>query len=142
MTIGFLQKLRIWSTCLSSRFWELLARGLLLVTDFYWDEEKKKFWTKKIQNGWFSKWPFFKTANSQIFFVKISWIGPWVSRIDWCKGHWWGSTYMAVRLSDIRPKTGKICIFCVFRLFLSSCQTVSRPYRLCQTNALRINQFY
>ena len=30
----------------------------------------------------FSKWPFFKIANSQKFFVKISWIGPWVSRID------------------------------------------------------------
>jgi hypothetical protein len=33
------------------------------------------------------KWPtqkseFFKIANSQIFFVKISWIGPWASRID------------------------------------------------------------
>ena len=28
------------------------------------------------------KWPFFKMANSQNFFVKISWIGPWVSRID------------------------------------------------------------
>ena len=28
------------------------------------------------------KWPFFKITNSQIFFVKISWLGPWVSRID------------------------------------------------------------
>jgi hypothetical protein len=29
------------------------------------------------------KWPFFKIANSQDFFVKISWIGlPWVSGID------------------------------------------------------------
>ena len=24
--------------------------------------------------------------------MKISWIGPWVSRIDWWEGHWWGST--------------------------------------------------
>ena len=39
--------------------------------------------------------------------MKISWIGPWVSRIDWCEGHWCGSTYMAVRLSDISSKTGK-----------------------------------
>ena len=30
----------------------------------------------------FSKWPFLKIANSQNFFVKISQIGPWVSRID------------------------------------------------------------
>ena len=34
-----------------------------------------------------SKWPtqksaFFKIANSQKFFVKISWIGPWLSMID------------------------------------------------------------
>ena len=34
-----------------------------------------------------SKWPpkkrsFSSSANSQYFFVKISWIGPWVSRID------------------------------------------------------------
>ena len=28
------------------------------------------------------KWPFFKIANSQKNFVKISWIGPWVGRID------------------------------------------------------------
>ena len=35
----------------------------------------------------FSKWPFFKIANSQNFFAKISQIGPWISRIDWCEGH-------------------------------------------------------
>jgi hypothetical protein len=34
-----------------------------------------------------SKWPpkkksFSSSANSQYFFVKILWIGPWVSRID------------------------------------------------------------
>ena len=34
----------------------------------------------------FQKWPFFKIANSQIFFEKISQIGPWVSRIDCCEG--------------------------------------------------------
>jgi hypothetical protein len=33
------------------------------------------------------KWPtqkneFFKISNSQNYFVKILWIGPWVSRID------------------------------------------------------------
>ena len=33
-----------------------------------------------------SKWPtqkteFFEIANSQYFFVRISWIGPWISRI-------------------------------------------------------------
>ena len=59
---------------------------------------------KKIQNGRLKKSAFFKIANSQNFFVKISWIGPWVSRIEWCEGHWCSSMYMVVRLSDISSK--------------------------------------
>jgi hypothetical protein len=47
------------------------------VTDFHGYQAKFFF-----QNGRFSKWPFFKIANSQNNFVKILWIGPWVSRID------------------------------------------------------------
>ena len=50
--------------------------------------------------------------------MKLSWIGPWVSRIDWCKGNWCGITYMVVRLS----KTDKQSIFCVFRHNTSSGQ--------------------
>ena len=49
--------------------------------------------------------------NSQYFFMTFLWFGPWVSRIDLCEGHWCGSTYMVVRLSDISSKTGKICVF-------------------------------
>ena len=90
----------------------------------------------------FSKCPFSKTTNSWNCFAKISQIGPLVSKIDWCKGHWCSSTYMVVRLSDIRAKTGKNCIFCVFRLFLPLCQTASRPYRLSNINALRIISSY
>ena len=30
----------------------------------------------------FSKWLFFKIANSQNFFAKIAQIGPWDNRID------------------------------------------------------------
>jgi hypothetical protein len=41
------------------------------LADFRGDEAKK-----------IPKWPFFKIANSQNSFVKISWIGPWVSGID------------------------------------------------------------
>ena len=85
------------------------------------------FLKKKIQNGRLKKRSFFNSVNSQYFFVKISWIGPWASRIDWCEGHWWGSIYMVVRLSDITLKKGKKGIFC---LFLSICQTASRPHRL------------
>ena len=35
---------------------------------------------------------FFRTANSQYFFWKISWIDPWVSRINWCS---WKNSYLA-----------------------------------------------
>ena len=65
-----------------------------------------------INLGWFSwewskknsKWPtqknlIFQLPQFSMFFMKISWIGPWVSRIDWCKGHQYDSTFMAIRLS-------------------------------------------
>ena len=84
---------------------------------FSWEWSKKKFffWKKKIQNGRLKKTEFFNFVKSWAISAKISWIGPLVSRIDWCKGHWRGLTYM-VRLSDISSKTDKKCIFCVFRL--------------------------
>ena len=37
---------------------------------------------QKNQNGRLKKRSFSSSANSQYFFVKISWIGPWVFRID------------------------------------------------------------
>ena len=37
---------------------------------------------KQIQNGQLKKPSFSSSANSQYFFMKMSWIGPWVSRID------------------------------------------------------------
>ena len=103
----------------------LLSKNLWL---FFMGLSKKKFFfsKKKIQNGRLKKTSFCQTVNSQYFFAKLSGMGPWVSRIDWCEGHWFGSTYMAVRLSDIRPKTGKKWIFCVFYPFLSLCWTASR----------------
>jgi hypothetical protein len=36
----------------------------------------------KQRNGHLKKRSFSTSANSQYFFVKISWIGSWVSRID------------------------------------------------------------
>ena len=105
-------------------------------------QKKIFFLKKKIQNGRLKKRSFSISANSQYFFSKFSWMGPWVSRIDWCEGHWWDSTYMAVRLSDIRCKTAKKCFFCVFRPFLSLYRTASPPYRLSPINALRINLSY
>ena len=90
---------------------------------FSWEKRKKE--RKKNQNGRLKKTTFFKIADSQYYFVKISWISPWVSRIDWCKGHWCSLTYMAVRLFDISSKTFKKCNFCVFGPFLSLCRTVN-----------------
>ena len=62
-----------------------------------------------------------KTANSQYFFAKISEIGAWISRINWCEGYWCGLIYMAVRLSNVRSKTCKKKAFFVFFAFF-------RPY--------------
>ena len=45
---------------------------------FFLNERSKMADSKKLK----------KIANSQNLFVKISWIGSWVSRIDWCQGHW------------------------------------------------------
>ena len=82
-------------------------------------QQQKKIWKEK------SKWPTQKTeifniANSQYFFTKISGIGPWVSRINWCEAQQCGSTYMVIRLSDVS----------------------SRPYKLSHIADLRINLFY
>ena len=86
--------------------------------EFSFSKEKYSFEEKKkIKVADFSKWPFFKITNSQNFFAKISHIGPWVSRIDWCKAHQCSSTYMVVRLSGIRAKTGKKCIFCDLKVW-------------------------
>ena len=53
-----------------------------------------------------SKWPpqnnlIFQLPQFSIFFMKFPWIVPWVSIIDWWEGHWFGSNYMVVRLSEI-----------------------------------------
>jgi hypothetical protein len=45
-------------------------------------QKKNQKIKKKIQNGRLKKTEFFKIANSQKNFMKISQIGPWVSRID------------------------------------------------------------
>ena len=64
------------------------------------------FFEKKTQNGRHKKTEIFNSVKSQYFFAKISWFGTCVCRINWCKGHWYGLTYMVVRLSDVSSKTG------------------------------------
>jgi hypothetical protein len=72
-------------------------------------------WVKAKKNGKIKiknqKWPtqntiFFTTVNSCLFYVKLSWIGPWFSRINWYEGHQCDSSDMVGWLSYIRPKTG------------------------------------
>ena len=73
---------------------------------------------KKYQNGWLKKAEIFNSPSSQFFFAKISGIGLWVSTINWCKGHWCGSTYLVVRLSDIKGQfTVKNAILLFLALF-------------------------
>ena len=91
------------------------CKVLLQLCARFWKNKWYLIWTgclfslrwgkKKIQIGRHKKNSFSSSTNSQYFFMKISWIGPWVCRINWCKGHWFGLTYMVVRLSDISSKT-------------------------------------
>ena len=57
-------------------------------------------------NGRLKKNSLSSSANSQYFFMKISWIGPWFSKIYWCKGHWCSLTYMVQA-----PKQAKNAFF-------------------------------
>ena len=90
------------------------------MTDFHGDQAKKKFF--KIAN------------NSQNFFVKISWIGPWVSRINWCEGHWRGSGTQFLWLPWFPKNQGgyrimktTVCIFILKALQLSSLYSTVWP---------------
>ena len=65
--------------------------------------------------GMKQKSSFSRSANSQYFFRILLWIGPLVSRIDCCKGHWCGSIYMVMRLST--SKTGKNAYFVFLACF-------------------------
>ena len=99
------------------------------------DEAKYFLLKKKNLNGRLKKAEIFKSDNSQYVFAKISEIGPWIYRINWCKGHGYSSTHIVVRLPERRPlysKKGQKCIF----------QTAWQPYRLSHIHALCINLSY
>ena len=76
-----------------------------------WSKIKFCFLKKKSKMADYKK-VIFQLHQFSIFFMKISWMCYWVSINNWCKGHWCGSTYMIVRLSEIPSKIGKKCIFC------------------------------
>ena len=86
-------------------------------TAFQGIKQKKNIYIYAKKNRWLKKSTFFKTVNSQYFFAKLSGIVHWNNRINWCEGHQCDSTDMVVRLSDIRPKTGKNAFFEFFCQF-------------------------
>ena len=81
---------------------------------FHWDQAKK------------TKWPTQKTSfpadSSWYFFMKILCIAPLVSGIDWCGGHWCGSTFIVVRLSDTSSKTAKNAFLGCFWAYVGQSQ--------------------
>ena len=91
----------------------------------------KQKYEKKFKIADSKKLSFSTTPKSWAIFTKISQIGPWVSRINWCQGH-----------PFAQPIWSSACIFSVFCSKLSFCWTVGWPYRLSEMNALRINWSY
>ena len=104
------------------KFVTMISSGLSYVTSF---------------TGFFSPKFMAATLGAEMFRVKISEIGL-VGLID-AKGI---DVAQPIWLSDVSSKTGKKCIFCVFRLFLPLRRTTSLPYRLSYINALHNNHFY
>ena len=103
MLVGIKSFPRFWRNYPHSRNkWYLIWTSCLF--SLRWSKKKLFFLKKRNQNG-HSKNLIFQLRQFLIFFMKISWIGPWVSRIDWCEGYWCGSIYMVVRLSEISSKT-------------------------------------
>ena len=70
-------------------------------------QKKKTFFGKKFKMADSKKTEFFNFVKSWANSAKISWIRPWVSRIEWCEGHWFCSTHLAVRLADLSSKMAK-----------------------------------
>ena len=67
-----------------------------------------------------------KTRDCQLpQFSIISGIGPWVSRINWCKGNQCGSTYMVIRLSDVSSKKTENAFVCVFSRNIGICRCMN-----------------
>jgi hypothetical protein len=72
-----------WKPGKSTKFRPILATQETL-TDFHGDEANKIFifLKRNFKMAATKKTEFFTSTNSQYFFLKISWVGPWVSRID------------------------------------------------------------
>ena len=102
--------IKAYTLCLGSSCFGLETRIIIKIlthpcypqetlTDFHKNEAKKKK-NPKSKMADSKKVSFSTTSKSWAIVAKILQIGPWVSRINWCKGHSFCSTYMVVRLSD------------------------------------------
>ena len=77
ITLYYAQQGIFWKQGKTSKF-RPIHSTIQIWTNFHENEAKKKFFfeEKKIKMADFSKWPFFKIANSRNFFTKILQIGP------------------------------------------------------------------
>ena len=95
---GNQQKYQNWVPSILSHNLRLILMGMKRKKNLFCQK-------KKNQNGRHKKLRFSKPPILNIF--AISGIGPWLSTLNWCEGHWCCSTYMVVMLSDVTSKTGK-----------------------------------
>ena len=59
------------------------AQPLLILLIFMGMKQNKILWKKKYSKCPAQKKRVFQNCQFPIFFLNISWIGPWISRIDW-----------------------------------------------------------
>ena len=78
------------------------------------EAKKKKNLTKIFKMADLKKLSFSTATKNWAIFTIISEIGPWVSRINWCEGHWFCSTYVVDRLSVILLKTLHFRLMIIF----------------------------
>ena len=105
-------------------WWKNVQNWWIWKIDFFWNNKILLYKIQKKKNKFFEIWilefgcfkksQFFKSTNSEHFFIKISGNGPWVNRRYSCIGQGCSSTYMVVRLSNKRGKNA----FLVFFAFL------------------------
>ena len=108
------------------------------------------FWIWDFGILWNQKCNFFKSTDSQYFFTKFPEINFQVTiRINWCKEHGCGSTYMVVRLSDKRSFHLLVQMFfdhvqiflTVFNIFWM-CSIIFDHAQICKFNNLTVFKKY
>ena len=111
-TLPLLKPHVFWWTQKTHVFWWTHFFSLLLKPHvFWWTQKPHVFWWTLNLMSFDGPSKDMSTKKKVIFLLRQFSIYfcenfmDWVSRIDWCEGHWHGSTYMVVRLSGISPNT-------------------------------------